>query len=73
MPRTKESNQAQYRYNAAHLKRVPLDMQLEDYAEVKATAESFGKSVNGYIKDAVGEAVLRDTGKTIFQKKLKPS
>ena len=41
----------------------------KDYEAIKAAADSVGKTVNGYIKDAVGEAVLRDTGKVIFQKR----
>ncbi len=44
-------------YNLAYakekLKRVPLDMQLQEYEQLKAAAESAGESVNGYIKQAI--------------------
>ena len=60
MPRTKASNEAQYRYNAAHLKRVPLDMQKSTYEEIKAHAEARNESINGFIKRAISEAMARD-------------
>lgn len=60
MPRTKASNDAQYRYNAKHLKRVPLDMQIKDYALLKAHAEARGESINGFIKRAIAETIERD-------------
>lgn len=53
MPRTKASNESQYKYNASHLKRVPLDLQLADYEYLKNAAEASGESVNGYIKRAI--------------------
>lgn len=61
MPRTKASNQAQYKYNAAHLKRVPLDMQLIEYDALKEAATTAGLSVNGYIKQAIKEKIERET------------
>ena len=57
MPRTKASNEAQYRYNAAHLKRVPLDLQLSEYEELKQAAVASGMSVNGFIKQAIRNAI----------------
>ena len=60
MARTKASNQAQYKYNAAHLKRVPLDLQLSEYDLLKQAALSAGQSVNGYIKQAIAERIKRD-------------
>lgn len=60
MARTKASNESQYRYNQAHLKRIPLDVQKEHYERIKAHAESRGESVNGFIKRAVDEAIARD-------------
>lgn len=62
MARTKASNEAQYRYNQAHLKRVPLDVQKEHYEKIKAHAESRGESVNGFIKRAIDETMSRDNG-----------
>ena len=60
MPRTQASNQAQYKYNAAHLKRVPLDMQLSEYEVLKAAAIKASLSVNGFIKQAIREKIERD-------------
>ncbi len=60
MTRTRASNQAQYKYNAAHLKRVPLDMQLSDYEMLKAAADAAGVPVNAYIKQAIRERIERD-------------
>ena len=57
MPRSKASNEAQYRYNATHLKRVPLDLKLADYEELKQAAEIAGLSVNGFIKAAIKAAI----------------
>ena len=56
MPRSKASNEAQYRYNAAHLKRVPLDLQLSEYEELKQAAAAAGMSVNGFIKHTLRAA-----------------
>lgn len=40
-------------YAKKNLKRVPLDLQLEFYADIKAAADAAGESVNGYIKKSV--------------------
>lgn len=37
-------------YQKEKLKRVPLDLPLEDYDKVKKYAEDHGESVNGLIK-----------------------
>ena len=58
--RTKAANEAQYRYNQAHIKRVPLDMQLTDYEAVKVAATAAGQAVNTYIKQAITERMERD-------------
>ncbi len=51
-------------YNAQYarekLKRIPLDVQKEEYEKIKATAEQAGESVNGYIKKAIDERMQRD-------------
>ena len=60
MPRSKASNEAQYRYNASHIKRVPLDIQKSTYEEIKAHAEARSESVNGFIKRAISETMERD-------------
>lgn len=47
-------------YKKANLKRVPLDLPLEKYEEVKDHAFSRSESVNGFIKRAIDEAISRD-------------
>ena len=46
-------NQAQYRWAKKALKRVPLDLRVEDYTILKEAADAAGESVNGYIKVAI--------------------
>ena len=60
MARTKASNEAQYKYNSTHLKRIPLDVQLSEYDLIKAFAEASGESVNGYIKAAIRQRMERE-------------
>ena len=60
MPRTAASNQAQYKYNAEHLKRIPLDVQKDIYDTIKTAADAAGQSVNGYIKQAISERMERE-------------
>ena len=48
MARTKASNEAQYKYNSTHLKRIPLDVQISEYDLIKAYAAASGESVNGF-------------------------
>ena len=60
MPRTPASNAAQYKYNRTNLKRVPLDVQKEEYNRIKAHADTRGESVNGFIKRAIKEQMQRD-------------
>lgn len=40
-------------YAKTHFKRIPLDVQLEKYAEIKRASEKAGETVNGYIKKAI--------------------
>lgn len=48
-------------YAKDKLKRVPLDLKLEDYDKVKAHAETMNESINGFIKRAINETMLNDT------------
>lgn len=40
-------------YAKDKLKRIPLDVQLEKYEQIKKTAADAGETVNGYIKKAI--------------------
>lgn len=40
-------------YKKKNYKRIPLDVSLSKYDEIKAAAQDAGESVNGYIKKAI--------------------
>lgn len=48
-------NKKQYTmdYAKTHLKRIPLDVQIDMYEKIKRAAEEAGESVNGYIKRSI--------------------
>jgi predicted HicB family RNase H-like nuclease len=48
------------KYAKEKLKRIPLDVQQENYAEIKREADRVGESVNGYIKKAIRERMERE-------------
>ncbi len=56
------SSRATAKYKAAHIKRIPLDVQKETYERILEAAATVGESVNGFIKKAVEERIqkLRD-------------
>jgi len=47
-------------YAKEKLKRIPLDVQKEKYAEIKAHAEKMGESTNAFIKRAIDETMDAD-------------
>ena len=53
--------EAQKKYNAQNIKRVPLDMQ-KDYFEntLKPAAAAAGMAVNAFIKAAIAEKIDRE-------------
>jgi hypothetical protein len=40
-------------YSKQHYKRIPLDVQLSKYDEIKEVADSCGEKVNEFIKKAI--------------------
>lgn len=40
-------------YTKTHYKRIPLDVQLDKYEEIKAAAEACNEKVNEFIKKAI--------------------
>lgn len=40
-------------YAKKNLKRIPLDVQKEEYENIKAAADKAGEKVNSYIKGAI--------------------
>lgn len=56
---TESQKKASLKY-AKKLKRVPLDLRKEDYERLSIAAKSQGKSINGFIKEAIQEKILLD-------------
>ncbi len=52
--------QAVIKYAKSHFKRIPLDVQLSSYDELKAEADAAGETVNGYIKKSIAMRMGRD-------------
>jgi len=57
MPLSEKAQQNKTEYNLkyakSHYKRVPLDVSLDKYDEIKAAADTQGETLNGYIKKAI--------------------
>ena len=64
MAYNENSYKAAKKYKADNIKRVPLDMQIELYNEIKEAAATEGESVNGYIKKAVIQRMERSNNIT---------
>ena len=47
------TREAEKKYKKANIKRVPLDMQISEYEEIKKTADDYGVAVNFLIKTAI--------------------
>ena len=64
MPRSKESLERKKKYDVEyrknHLKRIPLDVSIEKFDEIKQASSDAGESVNGYIKKAIDERIDRE-------------
>lgn len=59
MAYTEAGKKAADKYRAAHIKRVPLDMQITEYEQLKAAADARGERVNEYIKNAIRERMSK--------------
>ena len=57
---TNSRSESHYKYKSRCIKRVPLDMQLTEYARVKDAATAAGETVNGYIKTAIRARMQAD-------------
>jgi hypothetical protein len=65
MPRKKtqtseERLQYQLDFAKKKYKRVPLDLPIDDYEQLKAYCESKGTGINTFIKSAISEKMTRD-------------
>ena len=60
MAYSKEAYKAAKKYKNEKIKRVPLDMQRDDYDILKAAADACGEKVNEFIKKAIRERLERE-------------
>ena len=60
MTLTEAQRKANNKYREKNIKRIPLDVQKEKYKEIKAAARQAEESVNGYIKKAIDERMIRE-------------
>lgn len=61
MAYNESSYEASKKYKAVKIKRVPLDMQIEEYAVLQAAAEAAGEKVNTYIKNAIRQRMEKES------------
>lgn len=61
MPYTKAGYEAAKKYKAKNIKRIPLDVQISEYEDIKSAAESVGEKVNEYIRKAVRDRIERNS------------
>lgn len=57
---TEAQKKASLRYAKDRLKRVPLDSKRDDYEKLSESAKAAGKSINGFIKEAIREKIERE-------------
>ena len=60
MANSEKKTQYNIEYAKKNLKRVPLDLQLDKYEQVKSHASGRGETLNGFIKRAIDETIERD-------------
>ena len=56
-----DKNEYQKKYRNEKLKRVPLDLTINDYETLKKHTEERKETVNGFIKRAIRETMENDT------------
>lgn len=61
MTMTEKRKEYLYQYAKEKLKRVPLNVALSEYDDLKAAAAKGGLSVNGFIKLAIKEKIARES------------
>lgn len=61
MAMTEKRKEYLYQYAKEKLKRIPLNVTLSEYDDLKAAAAEAGLSVNGYIKLAIKEKISRES------------
>lgn len=60
MATSEKKKQYDLQYAKEKLKRIPLDVQKDEYVTIKAHADKQGESVSGFVKRAISETMQRD-------------
>ena len=61
MPSSEAQKRASVKWQAANMKRVPLDVRKEYYTDtLKPAADRVGETVGGYIKKAIEQRIARE-------------
>ena len=58
MTYNEKTKEYRYKYEREKLKRIPLDVQLSEYQDIKQAADKAGQSVNGFIKQAIRDRII---------------
>lgn len=53
LPISESGRRATRKYKQAHIRRIALDVQKEEYDRIASHARANGSTINGYIKQAV--------------------
>lgn len=64
MDNKEKKKQYNLEYAKKHLKRIPLDVKIDKYNEIKSHAERNGESINGFVKRSIDETMERDKAST---------
>ena len=62
MPYSEAQKKATLKYRENAYKRVPFDVPKDFYERLKEVAQQQGKSINGFIKEAVEEKISNTPG-----------
>lgn len=60
MPYNEKNKNYSLQYKKDHIKRIPFDVQIETYEQIKEHIQKTGESVNGFIKRAINETMEKD-------------
>lgn len=60
MAYSKESYESSKKYKEKNIKRIPLDVQIEEYERIKQAAIATGETVNGFIKRAIKDRLSQN-------------
>ena len=72
MAYSKESYEAAKKYKSEKIKRVPLDMQKEEYEQLKCAAEAKGERVNEFIKKAIRQRIEEESNPPVRKSSVVP-